>query len=311
MAVMKKYLIASLCAAGIASLAPGAGAAIVAGGDGTQNTTAVGTVPQFNNVGALNAGSGVYLGDGVVLTASHVGAGFLLLGGTAYSPVAGSEVRLVDPVDSQPTDLLLFRINPNPTLPAVPAINIAMSTPIVGTPVILAGNGRNREVNQTFYDVTGTDPNFTWTELPSASGAEESGYKWAAGNAVRWGNNVTENATLVGEPAGPTVEFDAGFGDIRSILTDFDDVLNEGQGAGGDSGGAVFDAAGTLVGLMHSIWTFEDQPAETAIFGNVTFAADLSYYRPQIIAYIPEPSSAAMLLLAACGALAARQRRCR
>jgi hypothetical protein len=306
---MKHYLITGLFVAGIASMAPAAGAAIVAGGDGTQNTTAAGTVVQFNNVGTLGVGSGIYLGDGVVLTAAHVGAGTIVIGGTPYTPVAGSDVRLVDPNDSQPTDLVLFRINPDAALTALPTLNIASSTPTVGTSVVLVGNGRNRNASETFYDVSGSDPNFTWTELPDATGAERSGYKWASGNSIRWGNNVTENATLVGEPAGPTVEFNAGFGDIRSILTDFDNVLNEGQAANGDSGGAMFDAAGNLVGLMHSIDLFEDQPGETAIFGNVTYAADLSHYRSQIVAYIPEPSSAGMLLLAACGALAARRRR--
>ena len=309
---MKHYLIAGLCAAGIASLAPTAGGAIVAGGDGTQNTTAAGTVAQFNNVGTLNVGSGIYLGHGVVLTAAHVGAGTVVLGGTSYTPVAGSAVQLVDPDDSQPTDLVLFRINPNPTLPALPALNIPLTTPAVGTSVVLAGNGRNRDPNLTFYDVSGTNPNFTWTELPDSTGAEASGYKWAAGNTLRWGNNFTENVSLVGAPAGETVDVNGGFGDIRSFITAFDDNINlvsEAQAADGDSGGAVFDAAGNLIGLMHSIDVFEDQPGATAIFGNITYAADLSHYRSQIVAYIPEPSSAGILLLAACGALAARRRR--
>ena len=301
-----KYLhLAGLCALALPALAPMADAAIVAGGDGTQNTTAVGTVSQFNNVGPLNVASGVYLGHGVVLTAAHVGAGTFFVNGHPYSAVPGSAVQLVDPVDNQPTDLLLFRINPNPTLPALPALNIAASTPSVGTQVVLAGNGRNRAAGETFYDVNGN----TWTELPDATGAERSGYKYAPGATVRWGNNVTEDATLVGKPAGATFEQDFGFGKVRVFLTDFDNVLNEGQGAGGDSGGAVFDTAGNLVGIMQTIGTFEDQPANTAIFGNVTYAADLSYYRSQIVAYIPEPSSATMLLLGACGALGVRRRR--
>jgi hypothetical protein len=305
---MKHCLIAGLCVAGIVWMAPAAGAAIVAGGDGTQNTTAAGTVLQFNNVGTLGVGSGIYLGDGVVLTAAHVGAGTIVLGGTSYTPVAGSAVQLVDPDDSQPTDLVLFRINPNPTLPALPTLNIASSAPTVGTSVVLVGNGRNRAASQTFYDVTAG----TWTELPDATGAERSGYKWAAGNSIRWGNNFTENVSLVGEPSGQTVDVNGGFGDVRSFITAFDDNINlisEAQAADGDSGGAVFDQAGNLLGLMHSIDVFQGQPSATAIFGNITYAADLSHYRSQIVAYIPEPSSTGVLLLTACGALAARRRR--
>lgn len=303
----KRCWTASLWAAGILGLGPVAGAAIVAGGDGTQNTTSAGTVLQFNNVGTLNGASGIYLGDGVVLTASqsHVGEGTITLGGTPFTAVAGSAVQLRDPGDNELTDLLLFRINGTP---ALPALVIASSTPLVGTSVILAGNGRNREVSQTFYDVSGTSPDITWTETSDQANADASGYKYAAGNTIRWGNNVTENASLVGGSPGPTLDVDAGFGDVRSLLTAFDEIRDEGQAAGGDSGGALFDSTGTLVGMMHAIATFEGQPRETAIFGNVTYAADLSYYRPQIVAFIPEPSSA-LLLAGVCGAMAIRRRR--
>lgn len=297
-------VVASFCAVSAMALGQASIAAIVAGGDGTQNTTAVGTVPQFNNVGRLKGASGIYLGDGVVLTASHVGEGTITFASGSFAPVAGSAVRLRDPVNNAPTDLVLFRLNGTP---ALPSLAIASATPVVGTPVVLAGNGRNRDVNLTFYDVTGTTPDRRWTETTNEANAEESGYKWAAGNTIRWGNNVTANASSVGGTPGPTVTVDAGFGAVRSVLTDFDNVFGEGQAAGGDSGGALFDSTGTLVGMMHAIGTLAGQPAETAIFGNVTYAADLASYRSQIVAYVPEPSSAALLGVALC-ALAARRR---
>lgn len=274
---------------------------IVAGGDGSQNTTAPALLPEFNNVGRRgNNGSGIYLGSGVVLTANHVGEGTITFGGTPYTLVGGSAQQLVDPNTNNPTDLVLFRINGDPGLDP---LNIADSTPVVGTSGTMVGNGRNREAAKTFWDVTGG----VWKEQGSV-GAEASGYKWnnAIDGVIRWGTNTTENASLIGAPAGPTVDIDSGEGDVRSLLTDFDEVTDEGQVAGGDSGGAYFAADGTLLGMMHARGTFTNQPAFTAVFGNVSYIADLSYYKSQIVTYIPEPTSA--LLLAGAGAFAALRR---
>jgi hypothetical protein len=301
-----------LCAIGAAAGASNvARGAIVAGGDGTQNTTAAGTVAQFDNVGSRGSGgSGIYLGpdishpgQGWVLTAAHVGAGNILFGGNNFTFVSGSNIRLKDPNTNADADLVLYRIS---TTPALSALTIASSTPSVGTSIVMAGNGRNREATETHYSVSGT----TWTEVPS--GGDASGYKWAAGNTIRWANNVTENASLVGEPAGATLFVNAGSGPTRVILSDFDNAPNEGQVASGDSGGGMFDSSGNLVGMLDAMGTFESQgqPASTAIFGNITYAADLSYYRAQIVAaMVPEPSSALLLAGACGGAVAMRRRR--
>ena len=87
-----------------------------------------------------------------------------------------------------------------------------------------------------------------------------------------------------------------------SLGTEFnEDISEEGHAAVGDSGGGVF-VGGELVGLMHAIGGFEDQPGETAVYGNVTYIADLATYKSAILAAIPEPTmlpilSAAMLLV--------------
>src|SRR3954469_18825802 len=93
----RRLLVGTCAAAGAVAFGPFAAAAIVAGGNGTQNITSAGTVSQFTNVGQLNGSSGVYLGNGVVLTAAHVGAGTIFLQGVPYNAVSGSDVRLVDP----------------------------------------------------------------------------------------------------------------------------------------------------------------------------------------------------------------------
>ena len=64
----------------------------------------------------------------------------------------------------------------------------------------------------------------------------------------------------------------------------------EAQGALGDSGGAVFaksnDGRWKLAGLILAVERHPGQPFEMAIHGNRTAAADLAFYRPQIVALL-------------------------
>jgi len=46
----------------------------------------------------------------------------------------------------------------------------------------------------------------------------------------------------------------------------------------------------------------QPDPGATPVYGNVMYAADLSFYQSQIVTIVPEPS--ATVLLAAAGALA-------
>jgi hypothetical protein len=291
----------------IALLAPcgTASAVIVAQGTGTQNTTDPSPGSGWANVGIVSGSSGVYLGNGWVLTAFHVntvspGPGGIDFGGSLgfFASDGNPAIRLKN-ADNSLTDLQMFHLASDPGLPA---LSLASSVPATGTSVLMVGNGRNRDANLTYWDVTGTNPNFTWTEDPTPEGGEAAGYKWAAGNTKRWGTNLTEDLG-----SGPTALTNAGFGNVTVIGTAFDDLANEAQAAANDSGGGVFNASGELVGIMLYISLFEDQPGSTAVFGNRTLAADISTYRGAILAVIPEPSSA-LLLVGVCGALALRRR---
>jgi len=101
---------------------------------------------------------------------------------------------------------------------------------------------------------------------------------------MRWGTN--EIAT-----APPTTVLDT-----MSISTEFDEggTTDECQAANGDSGGALFvDNGGTweLAGLLFAVGTFFNQPANTSLYGNPTYAADIAYYRDAIldVTSVPEP----------------------
>ncbi len=50
-----------------------------------------------------------------------------------------------------------------------------------------------------------------------------------------------------------------------------------------------------LAGILISREIYAGQPSETAVYGNLSIAADLSRYRGQITSIVPEPSSLVML----------------
>ena len=62
---------------------------------------------------------------------------------------------------------------------------------------------------------------------------------------------------------------------------------------------------------MEAIGTFQDpnQPAQTALYGNTTFATDLSIYRTKIINQMPEPTGGLWPGAAIVAALARTRRR--
>jgi hypothetical protein len=264
-------------------LASAASAVIIDSGDGTGNTTA--PVPDdvgLSNVGDRTGLTGVYLGGKFVLTANHVGPGNITLDGVPYAYVPGTAVQL-DNGDGSFADLLMFEIYPEPPLPA---LTIASLPPIPTTPVIMVGHGRNR------------GPATSWNLI--------HGYEWGSGQSMRWGTNAVSGALLVEIPGTRT----------WAIETTFDRAGSdhEAQGAVGDSGGATFALNGSqweLAGILFAIGSlFPDQPPGTALYGNFTYSADLSFHRDQIldVMAMPEPSGALWPSAAVVVMLARRRR---
>jgi len=91
----------------------------------------------WDYVGQINGASGVYLGNGWVLTAAHVGAGSFLLDGTTYSVVSGSS-QSITTTGFGTADLILFQIS---TLPTLPNLTLSLSTPALGSSVAMLGYG--------------------------------------------------------------------------------------------------------------------------------------------------------------------------
>ena len=158
----------------------------------------------------------------------------------------------------------------------------------------MIGSGRDRGAFTQWSVNTGTSP-WVWTEVPS--GGNAAGYKTLSSRSMRWGTNTISSSG---------VWLDDGYGDAKMLGTTFTDhgvYSTEAQAVYGDSGGGVFHKNGStweLAGLILTVAGYSGQPdpGANAVFGDATYAADLSFYRPQIMAIVPEPHSIVLAVTA-------------
>lgn len=314
----------SLCLLGFwvwIGFCPPGQAVIIVSGSG--NTSAPSDDPGWNYVGGVSTsgsvGSGVYLGgfnhngsySHWVLTAPHIGDGnftSFTIGGSSYNAVPNSSVQIRNPTStpddpfglqtlSTYTDLAVFQIQVGATnnLPAS-RMSISAAAPALGSEVVGIGLGRNRQSAQTAWDSS-------WSEVSlSSPNARDTGWKYGSGSTKRWGKNRVENIPIT------TIVNNLGGGDqrdVKVITTDFDGsglnshgtyaaVTDEFQAAPGDSGGGVFYKNGStweLTGILTTIGRYRNQPNNSVVFGNETYSANLSLYRDNILAVVPEPKS--------------------
>jgi hypothetical protein len=235
----------------VATFVAPAGALVVAPDRGSEDTTRPSDDPGWSNVGTVWGLTGIYLGNGWMLTAGHVGAGPVVLGSRKFNAVPDSTVQLRNP-DGSLADVIAFRIDGTPRLPR---LQIATAPLKVGTAVVLIAHGRDRG-----------DP-LVW------SGHE--GFAWGRAPALRWGTNIVAKSEV---RANSTQSFATQFRKDGA-------TRHEAQAAQGDSGGAVFvkeQGKWRLAGVLYMVAGYPNQPAETALYGNLTLSADLAQYRPQI-----------------------------
>ncbi len=265
-------------------------------------------VPASNDFGFANVGtvhnsiagfpaSGVYLGDGWVITAFHnvtidhstFAFGPVTFGGLPYAADPSTATRLHNPNNSL-ADLAIFRLTSEPPLLGA---SLSGSTPNQNTAVRMMGNGVDRELNETGWDVNGG----VWTEV--GTGGAVLGYDLIGARSMRWGTNTVQPNALT--------PVDQGFGSVLTFQLDFDRVAGEGMATTGDSGGGVFVKSANawqLAGVMVAAGAFNGQPAASVSYGfngngNVTYVADIATYKNEIdtiMASVPEPSSVALLL---------------
>lgn len=247
----------------------------------------------FANVGARGSASGVYLGEGWVLTAKHVGAGDIAFNGVTYHYEEGSVHLIENPsgyyrLNSTYTDLTLFRITEEPDLPS---LTIATEPPSVGADLYLAGNGIKHEDALSYWTVNTSS--WVWTETDATT--QYWGYEPEGTRELNWGKN-----RVLGSCRGPspsTHYLSISGTDIVAMKTRFDaQEPYEAQAVGGDSGGGAFywdDEEGwVLAGIISCAESLPNSPTK-AIAGAMTYSVDLSFYQDQILKIItPEADPA-------------------
>ena len=275
----------------------------------TENTSAPDDDPGWANVGILRGSTAIYLGNRWALTAAHIGVG----GATDIEfPEVGtfgidksSIIRLENPPSrlySDRTDVELFRLTEDPGLPP---LRIATEVPAVGTPVVAIGRGLDREDERTYWNARGRN----WSEADPPG--DFSGFKTAnMGSTLRWGTNLLEEDELFETERDDDIttvieswnnhdvhalitEFDFDDGNTDTSVTHNDDfmTLYESQAVLNDSGGGLFFKNGDnweLLGMAVAVERVDGglrnpEPARAAVFGNLTFYADLVTYRDQIV----------------------------
>jgi hypothetical protein len=275
-------------------------AVIIDSGDGSGNTTAPLDDPGFANVGVRGSLTGVYLRNGWILTANHVGLGDIWLDGTVYTAIPGTATQLSD--EGIFADLVVFAVTP---IPSLPDLEIRSNSNLPNGEVILVGHGLNRGVPSD------TDDPGIWTPPPDNPSPPIGGWYWDVVSELRWGTNTVEDFWTAGNP--PT----------KSFFTVFDEpgdpghTDHESQTANRDSGGALFAKQGPnweLAGILWGSGVFVGQNFNTsALRGNASIAGDLSVYRDEIMALtatpVPEPSVVLQLCTGAAVVAGMKRRR--
>ena len=277
-------------------------AVIYVDGDGSDNTTAPVDDPGWDNVGVHGVATAVYLGNRWAITADHLSTvETITFNGLAMPVETESEIALTNPDDrdlSPFTDLRLVRLMDEPELPV---LTISATTPPIDSEVVMIGRGRERESELTLWNVTVFGDEVTWTETEFPPG-EQAGYKWLSTQTMRWGvNTIVDDLEFNADEndLDHNVIADIDGVDVISIVTrlDEEDALEfEGHATLGDSGGGVFyknDGQWELAAIMFAVGVSGGQPERTAVFGNFTVSADLSFYREQIQAVLAGPELAA------------------
>lgn len=278
----------------------------------TTNTSAPADDPGWSNVGIINRATGIYLGNRWMLTAAHVGVGDVTFDdGRTFSPDTLTRFDLTNPAGEGLTplaDLVMFQLTEDPGLPP---LHISQTPPPIGGQVTVIGNGRDWDGSLRYWKVQrGT--NWTWTEVSQP--ADYAGYVTVPGGDLRWATNLIENDTL--HKANNDADHrstvrsidssnDALDREVVVLLTEFDgpnkyansavkgpdgktETEFESHAVVNDSGGAMFykhNGLWELAGMTVAVDGFRDQdppPSFGAIFGNLTFYADLSYYADQL-----------------------------
>jgi hypothetical protein len=219
----------------------------------------------WKHVGKVGMGSGVYLGNGYVLTSAHVGCYPLqIFDGSYYRPDYKSW-KVLELENGTQSDLAIFRVEApdgESELAKLAPIEIADQSPQAADAVLMMGTGLQQQ------------------SAPAAMSSNGRilavlGYHIDRRRATRGGLNRIEEVR--------TLPIKTGDRETYCFTTKFDRGIFEAQASDGDSGGATFAYDSNaerwrLAGCIIAV----SQKDGFVPFGSQTFLADLSRYRNQI-----------------------------
>ena len=283
---------------------------VVISGSDTGHDSAPVSDPGFDRVGRAGAlTTGVYVGNGWVLTVNHGGSKntFTVDGDMTYNLIPGTGQQLRNTLDTAYIDLYMFRVDTTGGgLDGLGDMPIISSIPAIGTQGTHIGTGETRSSpTETTWYVDTTPATWDWRLVDFLPERDTIlyGYDWG-GDASRdtlWAYQDIANN-------------DYDFSDMEGFTTDFEQTADYGTVADNDSGSPFFiNQSGTwyLAGTVNSIAVYNNQPGQTSIYGNEALLTDLSAYAGQInnIRATPEPGTLLLLAAGSFGLLLRRKRR--
>lgn len=223
----------------------------------------VAAFPYWDHVGMVGMGSGIYLGEGRVLTSAHVGCfPFRAHDGSIYQP-SYSSWRVLKNANGSKSDLAVFEIEVGASSSLAKLAALPIATSHADRPVVLLGTG----YTQGAQPITLGSQGKTLAVL---------GYRVQAQRGTAWGINRSVEA--LDRPIATGGSFST-----RCFTTRFERNEFAGQAAEGDSGGAAFsfnkelnrwELSGCIIAVS------QVQPKVT--FGVRTFIGDIGFYAPQL-----------------------------
>jgi len=220
--------------------------------------------PYWDHVGSVGMGSGIYLGNGYVLTSAHVGCyPFCFHDGSHYEPDYASWTVLKN-ADGSRSDLALFRIQVRASSALAKLGRIALGgSRQTNNPVLLIGTGYTQ----------GTQP-LTLSSGSTALGV--LGYQIERHRSTAWALNHGSQSLEQPVATGRNLS-------THCFTTQFERTFFAGQAADGDSGGAAFtynreQNRWELVGCIIAV----SQPRASVAFGCRTYLGELGAYASQI-----------------------------
>jgi hypothetical protein len=233
--------------------------------------------PGWGNVGRMSNGTGIYLGDGWVLSPYHVyrheAEHSSIQLDEWYDEIPGTSRRIRFGGPGDYADLVMFRINGDPDLDLITirqaALTGSKSATIISTGRIKDGTEQDWEIGGKTY----------------------SGFATSETRAKRWGKNWLHDYN-------GSVDSGGIYGQTDALWSRFDfGPSSEAQAVGKDSGGGAFIKVGDtweLVGMIllvgpnypydpHSEPPPVVTPATHAIYKSDMYLADLPTYYSQIL----------------------------